>query len=108
MIEFFIEQIENIEYCENCGFDLRRKRAGKNVAHILPKSIFKSVATEPKNIMYLCSTFDREDGKTGCHETFDSSWSKAATMPIWDIAKRRVEEFKEQVKEKHKILFNFE
>lgn len=108
MIEFFIEHVEYITECENCGYNLQRTRSGKNVAHILPKRIFKSVATNDENIIYLCSTFDRSDGKTGCHEMFDSSWEKAKSMPVWEIAKERVARIKEQVKEKHKILFNFE
>ena len=108
MIEFFEEQVENVEYCENCGFDLRRKRAGKNIAHILPKRIFKSVAAEPRNILYLCSTFDREDGATGCHEQFDSSWDKAQKMPVWKLALQRFGEFRDQVKETSKILFYFD
>lgn len=108
MIEFFEEQVENIECCENCGFDLRRTRSGKNVAHILPKRIFKSVATEPKNVMFLCSTFDRDDGKTGCHELYDSSWSRAKTMPVWELAKKRFGEFRDQIKESSKILWYFD
>lgn len=108
MIEFFIEHVEYITECENCGLDLSRSRSGKNVAHILPKSKFRSVATNDNNIMYLCTTFDRSDGQTGCHEMFDGSWERAKTMPVWELAKERVERIKEQVKEKHKILFNFE
>lgn len=108
MIEFFKEHIDYIEYCENCGLDLSRTKSGKNVAHILPKSKFKSVAKNDRNIMYLCTTFDRNDGQTGCHEQFDSSWERARTMPIWERAVERVKEIQEQVKEKHKILFNFE
>lgn len=108
MIEFFEEQVENIECCENCGLDLRRSRSGKNVAHILPKRIFKSVATEPKNIMFLCTTFDRNDGRTGCHELYDGSWSRAKTMPVWELAKKRFGEFRDQIKESSKILWYFD
>lgn len=108
MKEFFEEQIEGIEFCENCGYDLRRSRSGKNVAHILPKRIFKSVASNPKNIMFLCSTFDRNDGQTGCHEHFDSSWSKAKSMDIWPKAVERVAEIRSEVKEASKILWYFD
>lgn len=108
MIEFFEEHVENIEYCENCGLDLRRKRSGKNVAHILPKSKFKSVAKHDKNVMYLCTTFDRSDGKTGCHESYDSSWTKARQMDVFRIAKERLGEFRDQVKEASKILWYFD
>lgn len=108
MIEFFEEHVENIDYCENCGWDLRRSRSGKNVAHILPKRIFKSVAKNDSNILYLCSTFDRADGKTGCHERFDSNWSNARGMAVWPLAVKRFREFRDEVKETSKILFYFD
>lgn len=108
LIEFFEEHVENIECCENCGYDLSRTRSGKNVAHILPKAKFKSVATHDKNVMYLCSTFDRQDGQTGCHEFYDSSWTKARQMEVWHIAKSRLGEFRDQVKEASKILWYFD
>lgn len=107
MIDFFLEHIDNIEECENCGLDLRSKAAGKNVAHILPKRTFKSVAKHDKNVMYLCSTFDREDGKSGCHEMYDQNWSKAQSMPVWEVAKKRFLEFEDEIKETSKILFYF-
>lgn len=108
LIDFFLEHIENIESCENCGFDLSRSRSGKNVAHILPKAKFRSVATHDKNVMYLCSTFDRNDGKTGCHEHYDSSWTKAREMPVFRTAIERLREFRDEVKESSKILWYFD
>jgi hypothetical protein len=108
LIDFFVEHIENIECCENFGFDLSRTRSGKNVAHILPKAKFKSVATHDKNVLYLCSTFDRSDGKTGCHERYDSSWTNAREMAVFQLAIKRLGEFRDQVKETSKILFYFD
>src|SRR6187549_334801 len=103
LTEFFIEQMDNANFCENCGLHIYNP-SGKNVEHILPKRIFKSVATNDRNVLYLCSTFDRSDGKTGCHEQYDSSWSKARTLPVFKLATERLGEFRDQVKEKSKIL----
>ncbi len=93
--------------CENCGLPLYGMNK-KNCAHILPKSIFKSVAANLDNEMDLCSTFDRQDGQTGCHELYDSSWVTASRMPVFELAKERFNKFKDQITEKHKILQNFE
>lgn len=93
--------------CENCGYPLQDMNK-KNCAHIVPKSIFKSVATNLDNEMDLCTTFDREDGKTGCHEQYDSSWTTAKRMPVFEIAKSRFEKFRHLIEEQHKILDNFE
>jgi hypothetical protein len=105
--ELSIELAASIGCCENCGIHINQA-SGKNVAHILPKRIFKSVALEPRNVMFLCTNFDRNDGKTGCHEKFDSSWSTAQKMEVWEIAKNRVAEIRELVSEQSKILWYFE
>lgn len=92
--------------CENCGYLLQDMNK-KNCAHILPKSIFKSVAVNLDNEMDLCSTFDREDGQMGCHERYDSSWEAARQMKVFSIAKQRYLKFKHLITESHKILDNF-
>lgn len=93
--------------CENCGYPLQDMNK-KNCAHIVPKSIFRSVATNLDNEMDLCTTFDREDGKTGCHEQYDASWEVAVEMPVFEIARSRFEKFRHLIEEQHKILDNFE
>lgn len=93
--------------CENCGLTIHDVNK-KNCAHIIPKSIFKSVALNIDNGLLLCTTFDRNDGKTGCHETYDNSWEKARQMNVWPLAKKRFKLFSHSIKEMHKILFNFE
>jgi hypothetical protein len=68
--------------CQNCG----RKLSGhvSEVAHILPKGSFPEIATNPDNILYLCSNFVY--GYGGCHDVFDSSWKNAQKMDIWSTA----------------------
>lgn len=103
--EFFDNHIGKIRTCENCGIHISSPDA-KNVAHILPKETFKSVMSEPGNALYLCTNFDRDDGK-GCHERYDHSWGSAMLMNVWSTAVERYQSFKHKVKEKSIILLNF-
>lgn len=54
--EFFKKHITIIKNekktCQECN--CRLKGSVREVAHILPKQYFKSIATEDKNIIYLC------------------------------------------------------
>lgn len=102
---FFQFHVSQVTHCENCGMEISSPGA-KNVAHILPKSSFKSVMTEPQNVMYLCSDLDLQEGK-GCHDLYDSSWEVAKTMKIWSTAVERFNNFKDKVKEKSIVLLNF-
>ena len=67
--EFFQKHIsiikKNKECCSECGE--RLKGHVSEVAHILPKSYFKSVATNDNNILYLCGMFSTKQ----CHSKFD-------------------------------------
>jgi len=51
--------------------------------------------------MWLCNI---------CHNRYDSGWSIATTMYVWDKAMERFQKFKDQIKENHTILeyFNHE
>jgi 5-methylcytosine-specific restriction endonuclease McrA len=95
---YFDEHIKAIEKysscCENCHKKIS-KPTRWNVAHILPKSIFKSVRSLSLNSIYLCRD---------CHGQFDSSFTNAQKMKVWITAKKRVGQFIHIVKEKHKIL----
>lgn len=102
---FFRNHIEKITTCENCNLRITNPDA-KNVAHILPKETFKSVMSENHNALYLCTNFDRDDGK-GCHERYDYSWGSAMMMDVWSIAVKRYELFKDKIKEKSIVLLNF-
>lgn len=102
---FFQKHVEKVTVCENCGMEIKYP-GPKNVAHILPKSKFKSVMTEDSNVMYLCSGLDRQDGE-GCHDIYDGGWNRAMLMDVWKIAVKRFKEFEHKVKEKSIILLNF-
>ena len=92
---FFDERIANCpKNCENCKNAIVipegiTKRAA--VAHILSKKLFKSVATNENNIVYMCIP---------CHQTFDFvGKTKASQMPVASIAKERFKLFKDQIEE---------
>lgn len=56
------------------------KRAWQgSVAHVLPKKLFPSVATHPKNYLIL-------QMYGGAHGQYDSSWHNAQKMKVWPIA----------------------
>lgn len=79
--------------CENCGTSLQhynRLDWFGCQAHILPKSLFPSVATNLNNHMVLC--------KWGsCHGDFDSSWQKAQSMAVFQLAKERYKLFEKEI-----------
>lgn len=50
-----------------------------SICHVLPKSLFPSVATHPMNYMILKMW-------GGTHGQYDSSWENAAKMKIWTYA----------------------
>lgn len=50
-----------------------------SIAHVLPKSLFPSVATHPLNYMILKMW-------GGTHGNYDASWERAAKMKVWPHA----------------------
>ena len=50
-----------------------------SIAHVLPKEVFPSVMTHPKNYMIL-------NMWGGAHGQYDSSWKNAMEMKVWPIA----------------------
>lgn len=76
--------------CEECGADLsywKNSMPRAIIAHILPKSKFKSVATHPKNKMFFCPS--------PCHADFDNKGEDfAKTMKSLPLMRERFEEFK--------------
>lgn len=83
--------------CENCGAtnwwleQNKDTKVGKLKwrscqGHLLPKRHFKSLQAHPLNGMVLGSGYS---GLCHCHDFYDSSWQKAATMNIWDEVVRR-------------------
>ena len=96
--ERHIKRIENEKIrCAECGCSIQNPES-RNVAHILKKSIFKSVATEDMNILYLCWQH---------HSDFDSTFERAKKMKVWLLAVERVRGMKVIIKERHKDLWNF-
>ena len=75
--------------CENCG-----KRLFGNVseiAHILSKSLHPNLATNDKNVIYLCQD---------CHTEFDKSYSNRKNMKCYPKALENYNLIKENI-DKH-------
>lgn len=94
--ELVLKDKKNI-HCQNCN-RLIREPSIFNCAHIFPKSIFKSIARNFLNILFLC-----ED----CHGQYDSSWKNASKMNCWPTALHRYLMLKSKIEEDHKILDYF-
>jgi hypothetical protein len=100
-----IKEMQQNPFCENCGGRINiNYLPHHNVAHILPKQRFKSVATHDSNKMFLCAG---KDGLKSCHEQFDSGYSTMMEMPVFEIAKKRFEIFKDEITEKGKLFHIF-
>lgn len=80
--------------CAECGKAIFEVTAS-NIAHILPKTVFKSVAQNDNNFMYLCLAH---------HAQFDTSFRNAQKMKCWNEALRKYNLFKDEVTEYHNIL----
>lgn len=91
--------------CDNCG----RKLSGhvSEIAHILPKQIFTSIATNDNAVVYLCSNFTK--GSNGCHDQYDKGWEIAKSMRVWNKVMGLYLLIQDDIKEYNfKILQNFE
>lgn len=85
---FFQKHIQHIRdnnlCCEECGAKLIGDVS--EIAHILPKSMFKSIATDDRNVLYLCSW----KSINNCHSKFDDgSNEQVKNMFIFDTIKER-------------------
>ena len=105
--EFFKKHIEiaKTKYCEECGEKLRGHVS--EIAHVLPKSYFKSVSTNDLNVLYLCGMFCSGNN---CHSKFDNSTQeKVKEMKIYskvqEIFKQLEEEITEKINYKHRDLY---
>jgi len=76
--------------CLFCNGDTMKRDDEKfhfSLAHLLPKAIFKSVATVPDNIIELC--FWNES----CHTQFDNgriTWEFIKDSKEWDVIKEKL------------------
>lgn len=109
--EFFEAGIQGLiknPRCINCGCLINVSYEPiRNVAHILPKSKYKSVMSHPLNCIYLCSFKDNSNGKD-CHFDFDNRILDIPKMPCFAEAKEKFEKFKDEVVERGKIFTIFE
>ena len=83
-VEFFQKHIKQIkdtrQCCRECG--TRLKGCASEVAHVLPKGYFKSIATNDLNVIYLCGMYSENQ----CHTNFDNFPNeKVEKMKIYPI-----------------------
>jgi len=103
---FFASQIPEIPNdCENCGGSLKWQKQNNFksiIAHILPKRPvggFPSVATHPKNRMFLCLE---------CHGNMDNKGKEwVQKMNCFDLMIERLKEFVHLIKEKRELPNDF-
>ena len=104
---FFASQLPEIpSCCENCGSSLKWQKMNNFksiIAHILPKRKvggFPSVATHPKNSMFLCSD---------CHANMDNKGKEwVQQMNCFPLMIERLKEFVHLVKEKRELPNDFD
>lgn len=78
--EFFQRHIEIAKnrYCEECGSKLRGHVS--EIAHCLPKQLFKSIMCNDLNVLYLCGMYSNNQ----CHNNFDNfPQQKVRSMNIY-------------------------
>lgn len=96
--EFFQKHVLNIknqrECCKECGNKLRGDVS--EVAHILPKNLYKSIATNDDNVIYLCSWKDTNN----CHSIFDGTDEQLHSMVVFKAVQENVEKLLQKVTEK--------
>lgn len=96
-------------YCENCGCKINVGHLPhNNIAHILSKRTYKSVAENSQNIIFLCDLKDHSSEVRSCHGEFDNDILKRVEMPVFSVAKSRIESIKLEIKERGKELYVFE
>ena len=103
MKNFFEKHIKIIAttkaVCSECGASLLGDYG--EVAHILPKSKFKSIAEEDDNIIYLCGQFSQNQ----CHTKYDySPLEKIKQMKIYPTVIERFKKLEPKITEKINII----
>lgn len=91
--DFFDRMALTMPYnCMNCGKPLyaSTKKAKRSVtAHILPKSIFKSIETDTANILFMGADFI--GCPCNCHDRWDMNTGIRTKMNIYQLALERFE-----------------
>lgn len=91
--EFFKSLYPKVPFnCQSCrrslyAFTNTQKKA--SCAHLLPKAIFKSIATNPDNIVFL--GVDVFGASCNCHSAYDSTVERRVKMPIYETVLKRYE-----------------
>lgn len=100
---FFASQLLDIpKTCENCGERLDRSNPfaiRSQTCHILPKSKFKSIATNPQNKVFMCCFH-------GCngHGNWDNlDAEKRKSMKVYTLAIERFRTFENELTQSEKI-----
>lgn len=85
--------------CENCGCNINAYlHPVNNCAHIVPKQHFKEVMAHPQNLMFLCTEKDHPyDSPKSCHWEYDNSVKNRLSMPVFALAVRRFNSFKDKI-----------
>lgn len=94
--EFFKKHvgIAKTMFCEECGDKL--KGDVSEIAHVLPKSYFKSIQCNDLNILYLCG----KNSNNQCHTNYDNfPQEKLRQMKIYDKVKLIFKKLKECITE---------
>lgn len=104
--QVMVEQLHRKPFCENCGCKINPFiHPVNNIAHILPKRTYKSVATNSLNILFLCTDKDHPmENPISCHGEFDKDIYSKLKMPVFEVAKERLSFIKEEIIEKGKDL----
>lgn len=94
--EFYKKHIDFIKnsnmICQECGVKLIGDVS--EVAHILPKTYYKSISTEDDNIVYLCSW----KSSSNCHGKFDNG--EEESMKVFKFATEKIKNIITKITEK--------
>lgn len=86
-------------YCLECKAFIDESAYVAAVAHILPKSIFESVADNENNYLIL-------GARCGCHDK-SHRLDKFCKMKVWTVAVTKFLKFQHLITERHKLLSTF-
>ena len=97
--EFFEKHVNKIKQekltCEECGDKLKGNVS--EIAHCLPKQKFKSIATNDKNVLYLCGMYSNNQ----CHNKFDNAKTEVVkNMKVYKKAAQRFTELEPKITER--------
>ena len=81
--------------CKECGARLLGDVS--EVAHILPKSTFKSISTLDENVIYLCSW----KSQNMCHSKFDGTNEQLWVMKVFEESQLKVSKLLEMATENY-------